>query len=1658
MSRKIALAFGLLAASQLAGAAVNLSQIPLFVSESVPPLNMLVMGRDHKLYYEAYNDASDLNDDGVIDVGYKGYLSKEQGGIDYYGYFNSYACYSYADGLFTPVSKTVTKTCSGQWSGDYLNYLATSRMDALRKVLYGGYRNVDTENRTVLQAVYIPQDAHTWGKEYQSLAHDGYRISSYTPLSQPVSGYRHLFAVVSLTQDTGIPQLRTLTNTTFRIWNWVSKERPVAGDDCDGGACTSRGPSDGWGIVPSDALSNMEISIWKDSRPSPNSKGEMDTLFSTYSPANQRCGTGPFNATTINTASNFINPFTTGPCSAVPQDHYHTLITGRIEVPENGTYEFSVDGDDAVDFLINTTGAGKALVASYYGGHGRGGRGGMGTTGSVYLEAGRTYEFSFRHEEDGGDANFALYWKSAGTGTSTMTNRNIRVLACPDNADLRESNCVAYGSHFKPTGILHDYGSSDKMFFGLLSGSYQKNMTGGVLRSKLQSFSREYKNSTGQFCSSGNDICDSNGNANGIVSTINKFRITDFNYSSYAYGCGWIPTRPMTQSDTCYMWGNPIGEMMYETMRYFAGATGPTTSYDYTHTGSRDAALGLGKIDTWVAPYASTTNPNSDRFPTCSVPVMTVISDINPSYDFKLPGSHWDTTFSGASNPASIRGLNVSTEADAIWSAEGGGSKSVFIGESNDVADSAPTAKTVTGFSKIRGLSPEEPSKQGTYYSAAVARFGATNKIGGDKSLLTYSVALASPLPTFKLSVGSGTVTVVPFAKSVSGDGISPTANFQPTNQIVDYYVEKIANTDASCSTTSPSTIKDCDRATNEGRPYVKFRINYEDVEQGADHDMDAIVLYELMVTAQNQLVINLSSEYAAGGIDQHMGYVISGTTKDGIYLDVKDQGGSNVAYKLDTPEGKWAGECAVSGSNCPALSRLSSSRTFAPSGAATAVQLESPLWYAAKYGTDATNPDVDGNGIPDNYFLVTNALKLKDQLNKAFSAIDQKNNSVTSPSVETPRDNSTSETDNNIAYIYRTVFDIKGWTGDLIKERVNSQTSTTLQWSAKASLPGTRKILMSNQETNSSLVPFTWSNLADKTFAGQSLRRSLILENETDAHGQARVNFIRGDSCTAAECSAFRTRTSKLGDIVNSSPVLVRGAQYLAYRAGSIDGGTAKYQSFQSSMESRTPVVYVGANDGMLHAFNADSGAELFAFIPTTVIPELYRLSASDYGKEEGSSPHKYYVDGTPVVSDVYYDGDWHTVLVGSLGAGGRAVFALDITNPESPKLLWEFSSQTDGDMGYSIPRPAIGRLHNGKWAALVPNGYNGNSGRSALFVIDIKTGELISKLAPNPDLPEPDSGLSSIRTADFNGDGIIDYAYAGDMQGNVWRFDLLKTGATSPFTAEASASDFKVSFGGKKPLYTAKETAAGTSKRQPITTAPALVRHPSGVGYLVIFGTGRYLGSTDKSSLDMQTIYGVWDRKTAGESTNTTPDLDRSNLQVQTMTSASFEGKTVRMISQNTIDWYGNGTGTSDSNVSTWGWYLDLKAGTSNSSTRGERVIYNMAVYGEGLIFSTVTPEPNSCAAGLTGFTYGINPTTGGRTLYNVFDMNGDGKVDADDSLAGEVISGHETPAGGAVISDGLQYHTDGSTVAIAGGGNASGRQTWRLIPANQSNKAGE
>lgn len=670
---------------------------------------------------------------------------------------------------------------------------------------------------------------------------------------------------------------------------------------------------------------------------------------------------------------------------------------------------------------------------------------------------------------------------------------------------------------------------------------------------------------------------------------------------------------------------------------------------------------------------------------------------------------------------------------------------------------------------------------------------------------------------------------------------------------------------------------------------------------------------------------------------------------------------------------------------------------------------------------------------------------------------------------------------------VYETKFNSEDWSGDITKFRITESGVRSAVWNAQTRIdeqsPSSRNIKIFSSTAANKLQDFSWSNLT-------STQQALLNRNydtasiPTDTLGSQRLDYIRGDqSREGSAAGAFRIRSSVLSDIVNSSPVIVGTPKYVSYLADQIDGGTlangnSSYGTFKAanraerlSVETaspRRPMVYVGANDGMLHGFDANTGSEVFAYVPTAVMENLFKLPSQRY---TGTS-HHFYVDGTPTVADVYYDDAWHTVLIGTLRAGGRSIFALDITDPDNIKLLWEKSStDTDfGNLGYTYSQPVVARLHTGKWAVVTGNGY-GNQAASAadlaaLMVIDIKTGNLVRELTVTANSALP-NGLSTPRLADNNSDGVADYAYAGDLQGNMWRFDLVTT-STSPASPDPFRKDligtiqpsvFKIAFAGT-PLYTAIDGRTTGATAQAITAPPSLVRHPTGLGYIVAFGTGKYFETTDGNidSTRAMTAYGIWDRATKGQDTFTRTSPTRTNLQEQTITeqatsnpfSANETVQGLRIVSQNSVLWY-----DANNDVNKHGWYLDFKVSGATSNT-GEMLINPMAARGKVLLLNTLTPNANPCREGVDSWLYGLDPTTGGRTNFNVFDLNNDKVIDANDSVqrngSSTVVSSYKKPGSGGFTTNNGDIYTapsQGSGMKYSAGPTTKGRQSWRIIP---------
>lgn len=555
--------------------------------------------------------------------------------------------------------------------------------------------------------------------------------------------------------------------------------------------------------------------------------------------------------------------------------------------------------------------------------------------------------------------------------------------------------------------------------------------------------------------------------------------------------------------------------------------------------------------------------------------------------------------------------------------------------------------------------------------------------------------------------------------------------------------------------------------------------------------------------------------------------------------------------------------------------------------------------------------------------------------------------------------------------------FDSTSWTGDLFAFGLTENESgpptinENESWSAAGLLDSRnltndpRNVITSN---GTSGVSLSWDELnsdqqADLSYGGDATT------------GQQRINYLRGGNI-----AGMRDRDSLLGDIVNSTPVYVSRPSLTWPNAEPFGVSTDTYADFRAANQNRKPVVYVGANDGMLHAFSADSsdgGKELFAYIPEFLFSNeadrgLHYLTNPDYS-------HRFYVDLSPVVSDVYTQGagstaaDWRTVLIGGARAGGQGIFALDVTDPtqisESSAanlLMWEFTSADDSRMGYITEPPTIGLARWGnneyKWTAFFGNGYNSQTPATGLFMLDIEGGLDGDWSDPGDyrfiafDTSADAAGLSPVRQLDLDGNRIIDRVYAGDLEGNIWAAEVQSNGSWA--SVHGSTNN-------PAPLFTATD---GTNA-QPITAAPMVVRNPlvdptnTDPGLLVLFGTGQYLTVDDTSSTATQSFYGIIDDGTS--------NLDRDDLLSRTLSESNI-----------TVEGQAYEVRESDGEVLDGenGWYVDF------TTEAGERIIQSPQVRGEYAFVNSTIPSDDPCSVGGSGWlmAFGLDGRTPDRVVW--------------------------------------------------------------------------
>jgi len=612
-----------------------------------------------------------------------------------------------------------------------------------------------------------------------------------------------------------------------------------------------------------------------------------------------------------------------------------------------------------------------------------------------------------------------------------------------------------------------------------------------------------------------------------------------------------------------------------------------------------------------------------------------------------------------------------------------------------------------------------------------------------------------------------------------------------------------------------------------------------------------------------------------------------------------------------------------------------------------------------------------------------------------------------------------------------------------------------------------TSRLILSTNDTNNAGVSFEWETGTTKLSAAQ---KTLL---DAGSIGEDRLNFIRGDRSKEGNTTGkpFRARLSRQGDIVNSNTWYV-GSPASNY---ALPG----YLAFTKTNKTRIPMIYVGGNDGMLHGFSAINGTEKIAFIPKGVIANLPSLSDPSYS-------HRYYVDGSPFTGDVNWGSspahDWRTLLVGTLGAGGRGYFLLDVTKPGTTdaSISSNFSAgnasdlvvldntwhntdalaldttKPEADLGHIFANPVlddinpykatqITRMNNGKWAVVLGNGYNSTNERPVLLIqfVDKATNDMSLKriVAATSGDDAQENGLSAPRLVDINGDGTPDVVYAGDLKGNLWKFDL----------SSSNSGDWGVAFSGN-PLYKAAYTSGASSTKQPITAPPTVKANDRGAGgMMVAFGTGRNITEADRTdTTSKQTIYSVLDntvyKLVSGKVTidtaftPTTAGTGTSNLVEQTMVATSIagagasSGRTFWKMSQNPVNYTGAGAKK--------GWYFTLPE-------PGERLLKPIAFYDGSNnleVLSQIPASGGNSAEELCNpspqqekqFRTFLNIMDGKRPGVQVMDANGDGLYI---NSAGEDQGVSRMSTSGGAISNTTGKNASGNIRNVATG--ADGKQ---------------
>jgi type IV pilus assembly protein PilY1 len=1217
------------------------------------------------------------------------------------------------------------------------------------------------------------------------------------------------------------------------------------------------------------------------------------------------------------------------------------------------------------------------------------------------------------------------------------TNYSVNIEVCRPGS-IQESFCKSYTAGkiatSKPIGLLQEHGEGGKLRFGLMTGSQSRPRSGAVLRRNVGMLAN---NRRGTLCAPGDEIntesgvfCEPGPSKEGIINTLNTLalsswagqwgdcsgagRINRQSQGSVAYlnnpgaGSGAAP---------CSAWGNPLAEAYTEAVRYVQGQS-PTSAYN----GPGDLT-GLTTNLAWLDPYRPKADGGNSYCAKCSILVInsgaaSFDSDEIASLD-SLPDA-----ISATNSVGSMEGINGNAFAGRVGLTP--------VGASLDTHADICKPQHVSQLGLVRGLCPEAPSYEGSYMSAGAAFAAHTSDVRRGKVpagrpaavqnlINTYAVTF-EPYPSFSIPVGAGQINISPVCQALAKADAKPSDPGWRTCSLVSVGVG------ARTSTVAPRNVYGRDEKYVDGRRVAgSFSLAWEDTPFGSDHDNDMVTMLTYCVGSSCSDKTNPQTSYSGKHIcwnsDSRICTAANGSPTVGaaetlVRVEVLSGYGSHATLngftatgsaqdgtvrELLRPAGKNGSIINVTGnpvSGIPgAWSRPKVYKLSAGTGAART--LESPLWYATKYGgfkdynkngvPDPGEWDSQEKGKPDNYFVARDPSKLREALNAIFSEAS----GGAAPTAGGSSGARVSADSITVDATFSVTDQSNDWSGDVVAYEVsNSGGQAGKRWSAASVLPepAARRIFFNASPThylkdgsigengNAISRSLSWNNLGSSDDA-RAAAVGLIVSPESANYPQAftaleqdggnkLVDYLRGSSIhEISKGGPLRSRTTALGDIVNSAPAIVAGNDSYGYSAWStaatptwkqsLGRSYAAYLTNTKRLNYPSPSVYVGANDGMLHAFEGKQGHEQFAFVPSAARASLWSLADPRY-------THHFFVDGRLTVGDVPTSatGGWKTVLVGSTGAGSQSVFGLDITTPSAfteKSTLWEVRGGSGPgqvpDLGNVLGKAAIVPVNDHghpRWVAIFGNGVNSVTGAPTLIVIDVATGQILRRLAPKDQQFARRNGLINVAAFSVRpaASGLVDTIYGGDLQGNLWKFDL-----------SGEAPDrWSVAYA-EKPLFQAIRDDLG----QPITGDIEAVSGPGG-NTLILFGTGQYFAEGDNATgsgndTPIESLYGILDQgRRIG---------DRSALVAQTIKASSSSGAhEIRSVSSHPVDY-----------TVMSGWYVDLVV---EDVRKAERFFGTPRVQNGKVFFTTyITGEAVCSFGGGKNWLYGLNLLSGAGGL---------------------------------------------------------------------------